>query len=501
MRLQSLSRILLGLSTAALVLPFGAAHAQRAQDTGTTITMWAGPAFTPTTNTHIDAQHPTVVTALRILAANFKNQTGITVNFVNPAYGANITFDQYTSYMQTNIAAGTAPDVSWVPQGPDQSSHGWFMNLDSLLTKPNPFVQGNTGWRSEYYPALYNAPNGSVGVGGHHFAVPIVGNYPYIIIGVAYNKSAWAKAGITTAPKTWEEWMAQLAKLKAGGGNVLSQFDGAGKTTDMWPMWSMLYPSFMAYLAPKIDIDHNGAITNVENAKAWAAGVLKMSDPHMQATFQQYKRLVGYYLPGWNVANIVPVWNSGKLAERLFGFWELATERSNTQRKFDFGFFPPVTLTKATSPLVTWTPKYAPTGLKRLEASSFNNGLAIIAKSVAAHKNQDAVVKWVQFLSTPAANDFMVNENAVGVPAIRGVAPAPVYNQLNNLPVPDFGSSQASDPDVSSYNVFALFPDEYTKVSNETLLWLLGNENDTDFFAHMQAIVTPYVTKYLAQSK
>jgi hypothetical protein len=483
----------------ATVVPANLTHAVSTQAASTTITMWAGPTYSPTTNTHVDAQHPLVVTALRVLAANFKNQTGITVNFVNPALGPTVTQDQWLSWMQTNIAAGTAPDVSWVPQGPDMSSHGWFMNMDSLLKQPNPFVQGNKVWGNEFLSAVYNAVNGSIGVGGHHFTVPIAGNYPYIIIGVGYNQAAWTKAGITTAPKTWEEWMGQLAKLKAAGYKPLDQF--GGKTLDMWPMWSMIYPAFMAYLAPKVDTNHNGAITDQEEAQAWVNGLLTMSDPHMQATFQQYKRLVNYYVSGWNVANVLPLWNTGTLAERLMGFWELPTERSNTQRKFDFGFFPPVVVTKATSPLVTWTPKYAPTGLKRLDAASFNQGLAVISKSVAANKNQDAAVKWVQFLTTPAANDFMVNENAQGIPVIRGVAPAPIYNSLNNVPVPDFGSSQASDPDVSTYNAFALFPDEYSKVSNETELWLLGNENDADFFAHVQSIVTPYAQKYLAQSK
>jgi ABC-type glycerol-3-phosphate transport system substrate-binding protein len=117
----------------ATVVPAHFAHAVSTQDAATTITMWAGPTYSPTTNTHVDSQHPLVVTALRVLAANFKNQTGITVNFVNPALGANVTQDQWLSWMQTQIAAGTAPDVAYVPQGPDMSSHGWFMNMDSLF--------------------------------------------------------------------------------------------------------------------------------------------------------------------------------------------------------------------------------------------------------------------------------------------------------------------------------------------------------------------------------
>ncbi len=489
MRRQHLARWSVAL-VLALLLPLSAVAAHGVRDTSTTITMYAG-GYSPTAWTTVSAQHPRAVTALRVLADKFKQQTGITVKFVNPA-GVS-SYETYVAWMQANVSAGTAPDVVSVGQGPDFSTHGWYAYLDSYYAQPNQFVPGNKHW-SDLYPAKFYKNSQIVGVGNHHYIIPIAGNYPYVVIGIFYNKALWAKAGITEVPKTWEQWMAQLNTLTKAGIPAMAPNPGENKSGSVWPLWSTLWPPFMAYLGPKVDTNHDKQVTPLEVANAVINGVIRMDDPHMQAMWQQFKRMMSYNVKGWNATDVEALWTKGTLGERYGGFWELSSERSNTQRKFDFGFFPPVVLTKATSPLVTPPPKYAPTGPERLANASYNAGFGIVSNSIKAHNNLDAAIKWLQFITTPDADDFIVNENADAVPLVNGTTPDPVWNQLNTLPVPDYGTVAGG-----TYP-FALYPEQQTHLQHETVLWVFGDESDRAFYQHTQDELLDFAKRYIAES-
>jgi raffinose/stachyose/melibiose transport system substrate-binding protein len=459
---------------------------------GKTITMVAGP-YSPTAATTVSAANPRVVTALRELAAKFEKQTGITVKFADPAItGADNGIDRgkWEAYLQSTIAAGNAVDVVYVPQGPDQSSKGWFMALDDLYTKPNAFASGNTRWRDLFFPKALDRLKG---VGGKQYVLPFASNYPYIIIGTFYNKELMAKAGITSPPKTWEEWMKQLAQLKKAGISPMAPFPAESKTGSVWPMWSTLVPPFTAHLVSKVDTDKSGEVSPIEIAKAVKAGVISMSDLHFQAAWLQYKRQLSFYLPGWNAADIPAAWNQGKVAQKYGGFWEIFAEKSNTQRKFEWGFLPTLPVTKATSSLVTWTPKLAPTGKARLEGiDGAAHQYAIVESSVKRNNNLDAVSQWLQFITTPDANEFVVNENPDAIPGVRGANPDPLWNQLADMPVPDFGPTLYP---------FSIDQEQQSNAQREVVGWALGQKTNKAFFDSIQKDMMRATEKFLAANK
>jgi len=500
MRRLHLSRFSLALLLAVVSsAPLAAVQAQRARvGNGPTVTMYAGPDFTPYGGP-ITTQHTHVVTALKVLAQRFQQQTGIRVSFVNPAIGSGSgnVYPDWNRYMQASIAANTAPDVALALQGISISQLGWFTNLDSALARPNSYAPDNRRWSDLYYSNMLAQPEGNGGtLGGdnHRYEIAVSGNYPFIIIGTLYNKALWRKAGITKPPTTWQEWMGQLAQLKKAGISGMAPNTTENKSGSLWPLWSTLNPPFTADLAKKADANHDGTLSTLEQAQAIMNGTVSMSDPHMQAPWLQYKRQASYYLPGWNAADIESAWSQGKVAERYGGFWELPTEKSNTGRKFDFGFFAPVPVTQATSPLITAPVKYEPIGAARLAYATYSSGFGIVSNAVKRDNNMGAAIKWLQFITTPQADEFLVNENVVGVPVVKGAHTAPLYNQLSTLPVPAYQYTTGVFP-------YQMYNEETSAVQHESVVWLLGQESDATFFSHIQSVIKQYAARFIVDSK
>jgi raffinose/stachyose/melibiose transport system substrate-binding protein len=455
-----------------------------------TVTMYAG-VYSPTEATTITAANPRVVTALQVLAEEFEQQTGIKVEFVNPAVTGEdngIDRGKWEAYMQSSIAAGNAPDIVYVPQGPDQSGKGWFLALDDAFATPNEFAEGNPAWGDLFYKKALDT---IVGVGGKSFLIPYAANYPYIVIGTFYNKDLMAQAGIETLPTDWETWMAQLGQLQEAGIAPMAPFPAESQTGSVWPMWSTLIPPFTAHLTPQVDTDANGTVTQLELAQGVKNGTITMDDEHFREAWRQYKRQLGYYLPGWNAADIQAAWNEGKVAQKYGGFWEIYSENSNTAKQFEWGFFPTLPVTTETSELVTWTPKLAPTGEARLEGISGGaHYFSVVASSVERNNNQEAVMQWLKFITTPEANEFVVNENPDAIPGVRGATPDPLWNQLADLPVPDFNG-------VGVYP-FALDQEQQSTLQREVVEWALGQKTDDEFFADVQRDMVRAADAFLA---
>jgi hypothetical protein len=212
----------------------------------------------------------------------------------------------------------------------------------------------------------------------------------------------------------------------------------------------------------------------------------------MQAPWFQYKRQATYYLPGWNAADIEAAWTQGKVAERYGGFWEIPTEKSNTGIKFQWGFFAPVPVTTATSPLADGKYTMVPTGAAaRLAKAPYSDGFGVVGNSVAKDNNLAAAVKWLQFITAPQADEFIVNENVTGVPAVQGAHMAPSYNLLNNTPVPYY---QAQIYPYQMHNA------EYLATIHESVIWLLNQESDASFFAHIQTIILQHAKQTIADN-
>ena len=144
---------------------------------------------------------------------------GVTVQWL-PNNSAQI--DAANATLESQASGGAAPDLVWEQYGPVTSGglpKGLLQNIKPYLDKPNPYVAGNTSWLSLFSKSTVpymTSPNGNIEV--------ILGSS--VETGMFYSKAAFAKAGITTAPATWADFVTDLGKLKAAGVTPFMFADG-----------------------------------------------------------------------------------------------------------------------------------------------------------------------------------------------------------------------------------------------------------------------------------
>jgi len=200
--------------------------------------------------------------------------------------------------------------------------------------------------------------------GGKTYGLPyqLVFNMP------VFNKDAFAKAGLTEAPKDWDGFLAACEKLK-----------GAGYIPIAWPGGEagnagQLFNSMMMNAMPADD-----GCAQIE------AGKLKVTDDWFLDVLRKYKQLAPYFQPnsvGTAVEPAQQLFASGKAAMLATGSFHVAAVR-----KLGGAF--PVDLI---APITTSADKAKYVGV-------YNATFILGVNS--ASKNQAAAMKWLEFLTDP----------------------------------------------------------------------------------------------------
>ncbi len=511
MRYLTFARVSLALIIAGLSLSPSSLAATRAA-AGQTVTMyayeWTPSAGTPT------PEHPLVYHALRVLADRFKAETGITIKFIAPVCVSVVQacLNQTHTYLQTQVAANTAPDIAVVHNGSMEASSGYWLNLDPYLSKPDPYNTAVKDWCHNFADSdlLKLGDTCRPGVQpssqGYNFNVPLGGAYPGLLIGEMANTDLLKKAGVTpTIPTDWSDWLNQLATIKAKGFNAMSgETSHTGAQAWSWPLWSALWPAYMGHVLLKVDpqatlggTSTKDSATQAQQATAIKSGIISANDPMYQALYQQVKKYMSYWVSGWQTADVEALWTQGKLAERQFYIGDLFTEYSNPARHFNMTIsFPPYP-TKKTDPRVVQPFGPIPTGTEARLARAGNaegGAFGIIASAVKRDNNAAAAVKWLEFITAPAQDQYIINEHPDLVPMAKGTAMAPIYAALNNTPNPDWRGYK------STY-WGGLSSDATPNEEKEMAVWVTGHEDDKTFFANMEKIMMAAADSYIASEK
>jgi hypothetical protein len=512
MRRSQFARVSLALILAGLTLTPPSLVATHAA-AGQTVSMYAYQ-YTPTSGAPTAAQ-PLVYKALKVLATRFEAQTGIHINFVAPVCVsiAQTCLTQTTQYFQTQQAANTMPDIVDIPNTTIFRTENWFLPLESYATVKDPYNTAVKDWCHNFASSLLQTSScdfdwaGSANMDnaqGHQWFIPFDATYPNLVIGELGNAALMKKAGVvTTIPADWGDWMKQLATLKAKGLNAVSgetSHSGAGETS--WPFWSALWPAYMGHVYKQINPTGNPAGTTVKDqitpkmaALAIKNGIVNSNDPLYQAMFQQAKQYISYWVTGWQTADVEALWTQGKLAERAFYIGDLFGEYSNPARHFAMVTgFPPIP-TKKTDARVMTPYGSIPTGsVQRQAHGTPYTAWSIVAKAVKRDNNLPAAIKWLQYISAPQQDQFVVNENPQEIPATLGAQMAPLFAGLNGTPVPDWRQLGDTYP-------FGLATDATPNLEKELAVWTSGKEDDKTFFAHIEGIMKDAANSYLATAK
>jgi xylobiose transport system substrate-binding protein len=129
----------------------------------------------------------------------------------------------YQQKLQTIISTKQAPDIffNWGGGSIEQ-----FVNAGLLLPLTN-FIKEDPKLKSSFLPSVFN----SAAINGVPYGVPMRGTQPVMLFN---NKTVLAKYGLS-APKTWNDLLADVKTLKAAGLSSPIALGGA----DQWPtlMW------------------------------------------------------------------------------------------------------------------------------------------------------------------------------------------------------------------------------------------------------------------------
>ena len=144
----------------------------------------------------------------------------------HPNVKINITIlenEAFKTKLATAMQSGQVPDLF-------QSWGGGIMAAQADAGMLKDITSDISSWKDTINPGALSI----YAYKGKQYGVP----WDMGMIGVWYNKALFTKAGITAAPATWEDFLADVSKLKAAGITPLAI---AGK--DMWPsmhLWTYL---------------------------------------------------------------------------------------------------------------------------------------------------------------------------------------------------------------------------------------------------------------------
>jgi multiple sugar transport system substrate-binding protein len=158
---------------------------------GTTITYWASNQSGTTTAADVKILTP--------ILAHFTKETGIKVNLEVIGWG------DLQNNINNAVSSGSGPDVvnignTWAPY---LAATKAFVPFTGAAAKA-------IGGTSRFIPT-------ALATGGLANQAPTSVPYIGLSYGMFYNKALFAKAGITAAPATWEDLVADAKKLTTGG--------------------------------------------------------------------------------------------------------------------------------------------------------------------------------------------------------------------------------------------------------------------------------------------
>jgi arabinogalactan oligomer/maltooligosaccharide transport system substrate-binding protein len=281
---------------------------------------------------------------------------GIKVNYVN------VPFDQAQNKFDTAAGSKGAPDVlrSEVGWTPAFAKKGYFLPLDGTeaLADQGKF-QPNLVKQAQYE--------------GKTYGVPLVTD----TLALVYNKALFKQAGITDAPKTWDELKVDAAKVKDK-----AKVDGYWGSTQAYYAQTFLYGE------------------GTDTVDASAKKITVNSDPAKKAYGTWLSLFSGKGLHKADTtadayAHIQDAFVNGKVAAIIQGPWEITNfyKGSAFKDKSNLGI--------ATVPAGSSGKAGAPTG---------GHNLSVYAGSDSAH--QKAALKFVNFMTSAKSQTEIALKNS-----------------------------------------------------------------------------------------
>ena len=245
------------------------------------------------------------------IAKQFHVQTGATVK-----WDLFSSSSQESSIIQTAIVSGSGPDLINYGSG---FAGTFYATGDFVQYTPSDW--NAVGGRSSFIQAMLAQAGPDA---NHDIGIPML-DVPYVI---AYNKTLFAKAGITSPPTTWTQWVEDAQKIQKADPHVY----GAGfDPADSFDPWKFLW-SYSAQLG--------GGFLSPNGKKATFTS--KPMEEAMDFYFAQYYK---YHIvpPGsltWDDGQMVSAFLKGQVAMLPIANESTLREAAGTPIAKDIAFAP-----------------------------------------------------------------------------------------------------------------------------------------------------------------
>ncbi|MFC0211909.1 ABC transporter substrate-binding protein [Paenibacillus chartarius] len=280
--------------------------------------------------------------------------------------------------------------ITDLSEGGSQAYLDWLKTKDAVGEFPDLVEMRDTqlfadaGKLSELPAELLSLFADAPKVNGKNYTAPIVGTAPQ---GIIYSKKAYADAGVTAEPKTYDEFLAIQEKLKAKG---ITPITFGGKDIFHWGFW-----------VNKFLMDEVFADDPNWNSKR-TKGQVSFTDAGPKKAMESLNELFakgyvdkGYLSTADNQTASMLV--TGKAAQLFSGPWMFA-QISQADPKFDFGWYP------------------VPDRKGRIVVNGLNNqqGWALSAKAGQDEAKKAAILEFTKFF-------FSKDQYAKFLKAVNGI--------------------------------------------------------------------------------
>jgi multiple sugar transport system substrate-binding protein len=219
------------------------------------------------------------------LSAQFHKETGATINWQYYTSGA-----QETTTIESSVVSGSGPDMI----GYGSSYIGIIGAIDGFRTLTSA-DWNELGGRSSFVAAQLEdsgyTPSTDIGI--PYESIPFV---------IAYNKTMFAKAGISSPPATWTEYINDAKKVMAANPGVYGAGFDPADPTDPWKfVWSYSLQLGGRFIAA------NGKSASMDSPQVKQALAFYFA--------QEYKyHIVPAQALTWDDAQMVTAFTEGKIA-------------------------------------------------------------------------------------------------------------------------------------------------------------------------------------------
>ncbi|WP_027480878.1 ABC transporter substrate-binding protein [Deinococcus pimensis] len=319
--------------------------------------------------------------------------------------------------IRVKAAAGELFDIYWAQAASLNSTlpKNVALDLSKAFDQPNPYIPGNKAWKDVMSPSVLaesRAPNGAVYVlSGDEVAYTIF-----------YNKDLFKKAGLTKAPTSFSELVADSKKLKAAG---IAPFHAV----PAYPWWSTYFLSdlYSRDYAKLAGFDGQPGFSALDEVVAIHKGVLSPKDDRFMSWWPKFKELTDLWPRDYLTLDVGKNYDAfnqdfvgGKSAMAFEGSYSARTLK-DLGAKFEVGAFNFPKLTKNESPLATGANvanAFGGTGSFQFAIST-----PLANKTMREKGKQEAVLDWMRFFGTPRNLQRLTAENGSYAPTWKGTTP------------------------------------------------------------------------------